>query len=208
MKSKVALIQDSPIFFDKAKTLDKVEALVIQHAQLGCNLIVFPESFIPGYPRGFNFGTVIGSRKPEGRELYAEYYNNSIDVDSEDITRLEKLAKQQSTYLVLGVTERQKNNGRLYCSMLYISPTSGLIGIHRKIKPTGQERVIWAEADGGSLVTFDTPLGIMGGLICWENYMPMARMAMYSKGVQKLHCSHCGLTSGLDKNYAEYCLRR
>lgn len=184
MKSKVALIQDSPIFFDKAKTLDKVGALVIQHAQLGCNLIVFPESFIPGYPRGFNFGTVIGSRKPEGRELYAEYYNNSIDVDSEDITRLEKLAKQQSTYLVLGVTERQKNNGSLYCSMLYISPTSGLIGIHRKIKPTGQERVIWAEAEGSSLVTFDTPLGIMGGLICWENYMPMARMAMYSKGVQ------------------------
>lgn len=184
IQPKVAIVQESPVFFNKEETLNKVEKLVLKYAQQGCNLIVFPESFVPGYPRGFDFGTVVGSRKPVGRELYAEYYNQSIDIQSDDVKRLTQLARDQKTYIVIGITEKQKENGSLYCSMLYISPTSGLMGVHRKIKPTGQERVIWAEADGSSLVTFDTPIGILGGLICWENYMPAARMAMYSKGVQ------------------------
>ncbi len=184
MKVTACLIQDSPVFFDKSKTLEKVERLTRQHAGEGCKLIVFPESFIPGYPRGFTFGAKVGSRDAEGRELFREYHRNSLDLQSADLKRLEKLAREEQVYLVIGVTEKQDQNGSLYCSMLYLSPTDGLLGVHRKIKPTGTERLIWAEADGSSLVTFQTKIGKLGGLICWENYMPLARMSMYRKGVE------------------------
>lgn len=184
MKIKVCLIQDSPVFFDKEKTIEKVEHLSRKHAKEGCQLIVFPESFIPGYPRGFSFGAKIGSRSSEGRNLYSEYYKNSLDIESPDLKRLEELAKTENIYLVIGITEKQNTSGSLYCSMLYISPTDGLLGVHRKIKPTGTERVIWSEDDGKSLVTFQTKIGKLGGLICWENYMPFARMSMYKKGVE------------------------
>ena len=184
MKVKVCLVQDSPIFFDLEKTIDKIEDLTKKYAKEGCELIVFPESFIPGYPRGFSFGAKIGSRTKEGRHLYSEYHKNSIDLESNDLNRLLKLAKEENVYLVIGVTEKQNTNGSLYCSMLYISPTDGLLGVHRKIKPTGTERIIWGEANGESLVTFQTKIGKLGGLICWENYMPLARMSMYSKGVE------------------------
>ncbi|MCO4820541.1 MAG: carbon-nitrogen hydrolase family protein [Flavobacteriaceae bacterium] len=184
MKVKVAVVQDAPAFFDKESTLQKVVRIAEQQAQAGCELIVFPESFIPGYPRGFSFGATIGSRTDEGREHYADYYNNSLDLESEDLTRLEQLSKEQDIYMVIGITEKQQTNGSLYCSMIYLSPTEGLLGVHRKIKPTGTERLVWAEAGAESLVTFDTKIGKLGGLICWENYMPLARMSMYLKGVE------------------------
>jgi len=184
MKAKVAVIQDSPVFFDKEKTLEKVEKLTKLHAKKGCQLILFPESFVPGYPRGFSFGAVVGSRSDKGRTQYAQYYENSIALGGKDQFRLELLAKEQNIYIVIGITEKQETNGSLYCSMLYISPTDGLLGVHRKIKPTGSERIIWAEAGGESLTTFKTSIGKLGGLICWENYMPLARMAMYQKGVE------------------------
>lgn len=184
MKLKVAVVQESPVFFDKSKTLDKMETLVQTYADQGCELIVFPESFVPGYPRGFSFGATVGSRTDEGRQLYSEFAENSIDLESEDLQGLEKLAKTHKAYLVIGVTEKQNTNGTLYCSMLYISPTKGLLGVHRKIKPTGTERLIWGEAAGESLVAFETEIGKLGGLICWENYMPLARMSMYQKGVE------------------------
>ena len=184
MKVKVGLVQDSPVFFNKEKTLDKMELLIKDGAKKGCNLIVFPESFVPGYPRGFLFGAKVGSRTPEGKALYAKYYKNSMSIDGKEMDRLVALAKKYNSYLVVGITEKQEQNNSLYCSMVYISPTDGLLGVHRKIKPTGTERVIWAEAAGESLVTFKTNIGKLGGLICWENYMPMARMAMYAQGVQ------------------------
>lgn len=184
MKVKVCLIQDSPVFFDKEKSIQKLESLTEKYAQKGYDLIVFPESFIPGYPRGFTFGAVVGSRSNEGRKLFAEYVDNSFNLEGAERGRLEKLSKDHNIYIVAGVTEVVSKNGSLYCSMLYISPKVGLLGVHRKIKPTGSERVIWAEDDGSSLVTFQTDIGRLGGLICWENYMPLARVAMYEKGVQ------------------------
>ncbi|MEN2283318.1 carbon-nitrogen hydrolase family protein [Algoriphagus sp. SE2] len=183
MKLKVCLIQDNPIFFDKEKTFEKIEMLSAQYAKEGNKLIVFPESFIPGYPRGFTFGAKIGSRTTKGREQYANYHANSFDLESSDLERLETLCIELEIYLVIGVTEKSSTNGSLYCSMLYFSP-NGFLGVHRKIKPTGTERLIWAEDSGKSLVSFDTKIGKLGGLICWENYMPLARMAMYQKGVE------------------------
>ena len=184
MKIKVCLVQDSPVFFDKEKTIKKVEELVRKYVGEGSELIVFPESFIPGYPRGFSFGATVGNRTNEGRKMYLVYHKNSIDIHSEDLKRLEDLSKTQNVYLVIGITEKENLNGSLYCSMLYISPKVGLLGVHRKIKPTGTERVIWSEASGESLVSFETGIGKLGGLICWENYMPLARMSMYKQGVE------------------------
>ena len=182
MKVKACVIQDSPVFFNKEQTLAKVEKLTGEYASQGSQLMLFPESFIPGYPRGFSFGTRMGGRSEEGRRLYAEYVDQSVDLQGEDLVRLEEISRQQGVYLVIGVTE--KVNSSLYCSMLYLSPTRGLLGVHRKIKPTAFERVIWGEAGGEDLCTFDTRIGKLGGLICWENYMPLARMAMYRKGVE------------------------
>ncbi len=184
MKIKVGLIQDHPVFFNRSKTLEKIEDIIRQNADQNYDLLVFPESFIPGYPRGFDFGAKIGSRSADGRDLYRRFHDQSLDLDSEDLVRLEKISEITDTYLIIGVSEKQKNNGSLFCSMLYISPSGGLLGVHRKIKPTGTERLIWGEASGESLVSFDTKIGRLGGLICWENYMPEARMAMYKKGVQ------------------------
>lgn len=184
MKIKVAVVQDAPVFFDKEATLTKIETITRRYAESHCKLIVFPESFIPGYPRGFSFGASIGKRTTKGREQYADYYKCSFDLEGNDLSRLETLSKEETIYIVIGVTEKQKNNGSLYCSMLYISPFNGLLGVHRKIKPTGTERLIWAEGGAESLVTFDTKIGKLGGLICWENYMPLARMSMYLKGVE------------------------
>ena len=184
MQIKVGLVQESPVFFNKVETISKIEQITKTYAGQGCDLLVFPESFIPGYPRGFTFGATIGSRTEKGRKLYAEYYENSLNVQSEDLKKLENISKKNKTYLVIGVTEKDDISGSLYCSMLYISPTSGLLGTHRKIKPTGTERIVWAEASGESLTTYQTNIGKLGGLICWENYMPLARQALYNSGVQ------------------------
>ena len=184
MRIKVAVIQDAPVFFDKAASLDKLEALVAEQAAEGAQLVLLPESFIPGYPRGFSFGAVVGKRTSAGRELYAAYHEHSIDLSSPDLDRLETIARTNQVYLVVGITEKDPTSGSLYCSMLYLSPEVGLMAVHRKIKPTGTERLIWAEADGRSLVSCDTQIGRLGGLICWENYMPLARMSIYQQGVQ------------------------
>ncbi len=184
MKVKVAVIQESPVFFNKEASLRQVASLSKQYAADGCQLLVFPESFVPGYPRGFTFGATIGNRTSKGRDLYAQYHANSVVLEGKDLEFLEKTARENKVYLVLGITEKEPINGSLYCAMIYLSPTSGLLGVHRKIKPTGTERIVWAEGDASSLVTFDTPVGRLGGLICWENYMPLARVSMYRKGVQ------------------------
>jgi len=183
-KVKACVVQESPVFFDREACLQKIEQLVKKHATEGCKLIVFPESFIPGYPRGFTFGTKIGSRDKAGRQLYAAYHQQALDLSSPDLKRLEALARTHQVYLIIGATEKDPQHASLYCSMLYISPLAGLLGVHRKIKPTGSERIVWSDAGGESLISVQTKIGRLGGLICWENYMPLARMAMYQQGVE------------------------
>jgi nitrilase len=185
MKIKVGLVQDTPVFFDLEATIGKMDGLVREAAGRGCQLVVFPESFIPGYPRLFTFGAKVGQRTNEGRQLYRRYWENSVTVPGPALGQLERMAKANGVYLVTGVTERDPVNGSLYCTVLYLSPTEGYLGKHRKIKPTGVERLIWAEGHGADiLTTVHTELGRLGGLICWENYMPLARMAIYQQGVQ------------------------
>ena len=184
MKINVAVIQATPYFFDIEKSVEKTIEIIRGEAKKGTKLIVFPESFIPGYPRGFTFNSVIGKREEEGRALYLEYWNNSLLVGSDHFLTIEKAVRESGAYVILGATEKDRTNSSLYCSMLYFSPENGYLGSHKKIKPTGIERLVWAEASGDSLITVDSKIGILGGLICWENYMPLARKAMYTQGVQ------------------------
>ena len=185
MLINVAVIQATPVFFNIHQTLDKLEGLVGEAARKGCQFILFPESFIPGYPRKFTFGATIGLRTDAGRELYKTYWENSLQLPSPELSRIEQIARDNGVYLAIGITERHALNGSLYCTLIYVSPTQGYLGKHQKIKPTGVERLVWAEGTGtDSLRTFDTELGRVGGLICWENYMPLARMRIYQQAPQ------------------------
>ena len=183
-KFKVACVQATPVIFDLEKSVEKAIALTADAAGTGCKLVVFPETFIPGYPAGLGFGTVVGSRTQAGRDQFKEYWQNSVEVPGVYTDKLAECAKKNTVFLTVGVTERDKVNKTLYCSLLYFGPDGSLLGKHRKIKPTAAERLVWGEGDGSTLCTFDTEIGKIGGLICWENYMPLARMAMYNKGVE------------------------
>lgn len=179
-----AVVQASPVLFDLEKTLAKVAHLVTEAASKGAQLALFPEAFISAYPRGLSFGTVVGSRSTEGRETWLRYWSSSIEVPSKATNQLGEMARNANLFLVIGVNEKDTVSGTMYCTMLYFNPKGELMGKHRKLKPTAAERIVWGEGDGSTLSTFNTPLGKMGGLICWENYMPLARTAIYQKGVQ------------------------
>ncbi len=183
---KVAVVQAAPILFDSAATLDKACQLVDQAARQGAKLILFPEAFIPAYPRGLGFGSVVGSRSPAGRRTWQRYWANAVDVPGPATEALGAAAREAAAYLAIGVIERdnQFSRGTLYCTLLYFGPDGGLLAKHRKLKPTAAERLIWGEGDGSTLAVVETEFGKIGGLICWENYMPLARMAMYAKGVE------------------------
>ena len=182
----VAVVQAAPILFNREATVEKACRLIAEAAAQGAQLILFPEAFIPAYPRGLSFGTVVGGRSPAGRRTWARYWTNAVDVPGPVTKALGAAARQAGAYLALGVIERdaQSSRGTLYCTLLYFGPDGRLLGKHRKLKPTAAERLIWGEGDGSTLTVLETEIGRIGGLICWENYMPLARMAMYSKGVE------------------------
>jgi len=185
-KVKVAVVQAAPVQFNREASVEKACRLTLEAAAKGAKLILFPEAFIPAYPRGLSFGTVVGSRSPQGRLTWQTYWANSVSIPSPAIEALGAAASQANAYLVIGVIERdgEFSGGTLYCTMLYFAPDGQLIGKHRKLKPTAAERLIWGEGDGSTLTVLETEFGKIGGLICWENYMPLARMALYGKGVE------------------------
>jgi len=182
----VAVVQASPILFNREATVEKACRLTAEAAALGARLILFPEALVPAYPRGLTFGTVVGGRSPEGRRTWERYWANTVEVPGPATDALGAAAREAEAYLAIGVIEREAQFGRgtLYCTLLYFGPDGRLLGKHRKLKPTAAERLIWGEGDGSTLTVLDTEFGKIGGLICWENYMPLARMAMYGKGVE------------------------
>lgn len=183
---KVAVVQAASVLFDAAASVAKACRLTQEAAGAGAQLVLFPEAFVPAYPRGFSFGMVVGSRHPDGRELWQRYWENSVDVPGPLTEQLGKAAKEAGVHLAIGVIERDStySRGTLYCTVLYFGPDGRLLGKHRKLKPTGAERLIWGEGDGSTLAVLDTAVGRIGGLICWENYMPLARMALYQQGIE------------------------
>ncbi len=177
-----AVVQAGTVLFDKERTFQKLADLVRDASAKKAQLIVFPEAFVGGYPKGLDFGARLGMRSDEGRDDFRRYYDNAIDVPGEDTVRIAKLAADANAHLVIGVIERDR--GTLYCTALFFDPSGGLIAKHRKLMPTALERLVWGFGDGSTLPAPKTEIGTLGAVICWENYMPQLRLAMYGKGVE------------------------
>jgi len=183
---RAAVVQAGAVPFDTEACVDKAVGLIAQASDLGAKVIVFPEAFIPGYPKGVNYGLVVGARDPAGREEFRLYLEAAIEVPGPQTQRLGEAAAAHGAYVIMGVIERE--HGTCYCSVLFFGPDGSLLGKHRKLMPTVMERVIWGFGDGSTLTVVDSPYGRIGSVICWENYMPMLRMAMYAKNVA-LYCA-------------------
>lgn len=186
MSIRVAVVQAAPVAFDPAATIAKVETLVAHAAAQGAQLAVFPEAFVGGYPKGVDFGARVGMRLPEGRQEFQRYHAGAIDVPGLHTHQLGEMARRHHLHLVIGVIERAR--GTLYCTVLFFGDDGALLGKHRKTMPTAMERLIWGFGDGSTLTVVPTPLGRIGAVICWENYMPQLRLAMYAQGIQ-LYCA-------------------
>jgi nitrilase len=183
---KVAVVQAASVPFDAAACTDKAVQLTAEAAASGAKVVVFPEAFVVGYPKGLNYGLVVGARDPAGREEFRLYLEAAITVPGPETARLGEAAASGRCYVVIGVIERE--HGTCYCTVLFFGPDGHLLGKHRKLMPTAMERMIWGFGDGSTLAVIDSPYGRIGSVICWENYMPMLRMAMYSKNVA-LYCA-------------------
>lgn len=178
----IAVVQATPILFEKDACLKKALTLIRQCSENGAELVVFPELFIPGYPYGMTYGFTVGSRTPAGRRDWKAYYDNSIPSNGREMRALAECAKACRVYVSIGYSERDSTTATLYNSNMMIAPDGTALN-HRKLKPTGAERVVWGDADRDFFPVMDTPWGPMGSLICWESYMPLARVALYQKGV-------------------------
>jgi len=197
---RAAVVQAAPVLFDTPKSLQKLADLSADAARQGAELVVFPEAFIGGYPKGYDFGVRLGSRSSEGREEFRRLFDSAIQLPeaiqlpgasqlpSPAADFIGSVAKEHALHLVVGVVER--DGGTLYCTSLTFGPDGALLGTHRKLMPTAMERVIWGTGDGSTLPVFETRLGRLGSVICWENYMPLLRMAMYAKGIE----FYCAIT--------------
>ncbi|RQO82838.1 carbon-nitrogen hydrolase family protein [Acidovorax sp. FJL06] len=164
------------------QTLADILAYESEIKAAGARLVVLPEALLGGYPKGEIFGARLGYRLPEGRESYARYHAGAIDVPGPETQALAELSARTGATLVLGVIER--SGSTLYCTALYFDPDEGLVAKHRKLMPTGTERLIWGMGDGSTLPVVDSAVGRVGAVICWENHMPLLRTAMYAQGVQ------------------------
>jgi nitrilase len=182
----VAVVQAAPVAFDVERTLEKVADLAADASRRGASLTLFPEAFVSAYPRGLDFGAVVGWRTPEGREWFRRYFDSAIAVDGPHAAVLGRVARATRTHLVIGIIER--DGGTLYCTVVFFGPDGRYLGKHRKLMPTASERLVWGCGDGSTLPVLDTDLGRVGAVICWENYMPLLRTAMYAKGVE-IYCA-------------------
>jgi nitrilase len=186
MLVRASVVQAGSVLFDSDASIAKAERLIAEAVSGGTQLVVFPEAFIGGYPKGADFGARVGSRTPEGRKLFRRYFEGAVDVPGPATARLAETVRAHGIWLVMGVIER--DGGTLYCTALFFAPDGTLAGKHRKVMPTAMERLIWGFGDGSTLPVIDTGLGKIGAVICWENYMPLLRAAMYAKGIQ-LYCA-------------------
>ena len=185
-ETRVAVVQAAPVLFDTERTLQKLADFAADAARQGAQLVVFPEAFVGGYLKGHDFGVTLGQRTAEGREVFRQLHDSAMDIPGAATEQIGEIARTCGVHLVVGVVER--DGGTLYCSSLTFGPDGQLLGLHRKVMPTAMERVIWGSGDASTLPVVQTDVGRIGTVICWENYMPLLRMAMYGQGVE-LYCA-------------------
>jgi nitrilase len=182
---KVACVQAEPVVFDRGATVEKLGALAAEARGNGADLVVFPESFVPAYPSSVWAKALAGWAEPGATEAFALLARESVAVPGEAEARIGEAARENGVWIVTGVTEIDPERpSTLYNTLLYHAPDGTLAAKHRKLVPTNHERLLWGQGDGEGLRAFPTGLGRMGGLICWENYMPLARFSLYESGVE------------------------
>ncbi|MFT7679825.1 MAG: nitrilase, partial [Planctomycetota bacterium] len=180
--TRVAVVQAASVGFDLDASLEKADRLVAEAAEQGAQLVVLPEAFLGSYPAGLDFGARVGTRDDAGREMWRRYYEGSVDLDGEHAQRIGAIAERHGVHLVIGLIER--SGGTLFCCTAMFAPSGEFLARHRKLVPTGMERLIWGRGDGSTLPVVETDVGRIGSAICWENYMPLLRTSLYAKGVQ------------------------
>lgn len=182
----MAAVQATPAFLDQDAAVAKAVSLIAEAAGNGAGLVAFPESWIPGYP-SWIFGAA-GWEDAGAKKVYRRFHASAVAVPSGATEALSGAARAHRVVLVMGMTERdaETSGGTLYNSLLYVSSDGTILGVHRKIMPTHAERIVWGQGDGSNLHVFATPVGRVGGLICWEHWMPLARFAMHTKG-EEIH---------------------
>src|ERR671936_1381169 len=175
-----AAVQATPVFLDREATIERASERIAAAARERAKLIVFPETFVPGYPDWV--WRAPAWEGPSG-ELFALLLQNAVEIPGPATDALGKAAKRAKAWVSIGVDEREPGSGTLYNTQLMLSPEGALVGKQRKLMPTGGERLVWGMGDGSTLEVIDTPFGRLGGLTCWENYMPLARAALYAQGI-------------------------
>jgi nitrilase len=183
---RAAVIQAFGGVFDTPGALQKLADLTADAAHRKADLVVFPEAFVGGYPKGHDFGVSVGQRTPQGREEFRRLFENAIEVPGPATEFIGSVARDHGIHIVVGVIER--SGGTLYCAALTFGPDGALLGRRRKLMPTAMERVIWGSGDGATLSVVSTKIGRVGAVICWENYMPLLRTALYARGIE-LYCA-------------------
>jgi nitrilase len=180
-----ACVQVEPAIFDRAGTIDRVAERTAEAVGKGAGLVVFPETFVPAYPSSAWAKALAGWGDPGAKEAFALLHRESLELPGPDADRLAATAREHGVWLVIGVNELDRERpGTLYNSLLYYSPEGELALHHRKLVPTNHERLVWGQGDGRGLRAIETSIGRLGGLICWENYMPLARFSLYESGIE------------------------
>jgi nitrilase len=183
---RAAVVQAAPVALDLEGTLERVDGLTGRAAWEGATLVVFPEAFVGGYPKGVDFGVRLGTRSEDGRAAFERYHTAAVEVPGPAVERLGGIAARHGVELVMGVVERE--GGTLYCTVLFVGPDGQLRGKHRKLVPTALERCVWGRGDASTLTVVDSPRGKIGAAICWENYMPLMRAALFERGTE-VYCA-------------------
>ena len=181
---RVAAIQHAPVYLDRDATLAKVVALVEEAANEGAELVAFPETYVAGYPSWADFTDAASFDDPTQKAAFAQYVASAVDVGRGDLDSVIKVSAETGAFVYLGIVERAPSGGSVYATLAAIHPTDGLVGTHRKLKPTYGERLMWADGDGHGLRAHQFGEATVSGLNCWENWMPLARTALYAQGTQ------------------------
>lgn len=203
---RVAAVQAAPVFLDRKGTIEKVLAAMQTAATGGAELVAFPESYVPGYPRWVDITDVAAWEAADQQAAFSRYLDNAVDVASPEFGEVVDAARDLDMFAYVGIAERARSGGSVYCSLVAIDPKAGIVSIHRKLKPTFGERLVWADGDGDGLRVHDHGSWRVSGLNCWENWMPLARTAMYAQGAE-LHVAVWPGSSSLTRDISRFIAR-
>lgn len=179
---KIGVAQYSSISFDLEASLQKFERICKDAASKDIKLLLLPEGFLPGYPHGGDIGAGFGHHALSSRKIFQLWHETAVEIPGPAIQRICKAAKEHNMFLVVGVIEKETTSATLYCTVVFVKEDGTYLGKHRKLVPTEKERLLWGVGDASTLPVYDSPAGKVGAVICWENYMPLLRTTMYTKG--------------------------